>query len=100
MSRSSYAILGFVFAIILTVLGWQQVMIYKAPVVLRLCFWFPFIVLLGARDLAAGLVSLLQFPAFAAIFAFGMRRWSAGRLFATLLGIYALCVGIALAVSR
>ena len=100
MSRGKYVILVFVAAVILTVIGWQQVMIYKAPVVARMCLWFPFIVLLGARDVGAVLVSLLQFPAFATAFSFGVRRSPVVRVFAALLGIYALCIGIAFIVVR
>ena len=100
MSRRSFIILASALAIILTVLGWQQVMIYKTPSATRLALWFPFIVLLGARDILAVLVSFIQFPALAIAFVFATRRWPAGRVFVALGVLYALCAGAALIIMR
>ena len=98
MSRWSFIILASALAVVLTVLGWQQVMIYKTPSATRLALWFPFIVLFGARE--AVLVSFIQFPALAIAFVFAARRWPAGRVFVALGVLYTLCAGAALIIMR
>jgi hypothetical protein len=100
MSRRSSMILAAALAIVLTVLGWQQVMIYKTPSKTRLVLWFPFIVLLRASDLSAVMVSIIQFPTLAIVYVFGVRRWSAGRTLIALVALYAMCAGAAFLIVR
>ena len=101
MSRRSLTILAFVIAGLLTVIGWQQVMIYKHPPIQNLALWFPFLLLIRLPDeVLRVLLTLVQFPLFAGVFALGIRRWKIPLVIAVVLVTYALCVGAAFAILR
>ena len=62
-------------AILLTALGWQQVMIHYVHVSpLKLAVLFPFLVLVGARHALAVFLSFVQWPLLAAGFSLGVPR--------------------------
>ena len=99
VSRRSLTILAFAVAVLLTVIGWQQVMIYKQPPIQKLALWFPFLILIRLPDeVLRVLLTLIQFPLFAAAFALGIRRWRIAPILAVVLLSYALCVGAAFAI--
>jgi hypothetical protein len=99
VSRRSLTILAFVIAGLLTVIGWQQVMIYKQPPLQKLALWFPFLLLIRLPDeILRVLFTLVQFPLFAAAFALGIRRRSVAPVVAAILLSYALCVCVAFAI--
>ncbi len=100
MTHRSLTILAFVIALLLTVLGWREVMIYKYTPPTKLALWFPLIVLLRSQDFGAVFVSLIQFPLFALAFRRGLRRWPPGKLLAGLVALYAACVVAALMFIR
>jgi hypothetical protein len=90
-----------VIAAILTAVGWQQVMIYKEAPLQKLAFWFPFLVLVRFSDETLRLLlAFVQFPLFAAAFAFGIRRWRVVPVLAVILLSYAFCVLAAFAILR
>jgi hypothetical protein len=63
MFPRALTIVSFVIAGILTVLGWQQFLTYKAPPVEKVALWFPLLVLIPLPDeLLRILLSLVQFP--------------------------------------
>jgi len=99
MSCRSVTILAFVIAALLTVIGWQQVMIYKEPQLQKLILWFPILILIRLPDdLLHVLLTLVQFPLFAAAFVLGIRRWRIAPVLAVVLLSYTLCVCVALAI--
>ena len=100
MSRRVYITIAFILAIVATVVGWSQSLNYKVTPLVPLALWFPLIVITGARELVAVALSLIQFPLFAAAFAFGIRRWSVARVVVALTVTYALLAGIAFAIVR
>ena len=59
--------------------------------------WYPTIRLLGCWDLEAVVVSLLQFPFFAAVFAICLRWWSAVIALMATVTLYAAFVAAAAA---
>jgi hypothetical protein len=97
VSRRVYIDIAFVLAIIATVIGWSQSMIYKITPVVPLVLWFPLIVVTDTHDLAAVALSLIQFPLLATAFAFSTRRWPIARVLAALALTYALLATIAFA---
>ena len=100
MNRRSSVIVAFVVALVATAVGWSQVMIYKTPPLFPLAAWFPVVVIAKASDLGAVILSLLQFPIFAAVFAIGIRKWS-GKQVAKALGlVYCLFLVMALAIIK
>lgn len=101
MSRRAYIIVAFVIAGLLTLLGWQQVLIYKLPPPHKFVAWFPLLVLIPLPDELLGvLFSLVQFPLFAAGFAFGIRRWHPLPVAIAVLLAYGLCVAAAFTMMR
>jgi hypothetical protein len=75
MSPPLQRVVAFGVAILLTALGWQQVMIHyvhMSPV--KLAVFFPFLVLVGARDALAGFLSFIQWSLLAAGFSLGVPR--------------------------
>ena len=100
MSRRIYITIAFILAVLATVVGWSQSLIYKITPIVPLALWFPLIILTGARDLAAVALSLIQFPLFAIAFTVGIGRWTLARVLAVLMLTYALLAGIAFAIVR
>ena len=98
--RPLYITLAFALAILATMVGWSQSLNYKITPTAPLAFWFPLIVITGAGDLAAVALSLVQFPLFALVFAFGIRRWPVRRVLVVILVAYALLAGISFAIVR
>jgi len=99
VSRRSLTILAFVIAGLLTVVGWQQVMIYKQPPIQKVALWFPFLLLIRLPDEVLRVsLTLVQFPLFAAAFALGIRRWRIAPVLAVVLLSYALCLCAAFAI--
>jgi hypothetical protein len=93
MSRRSATIFAFAIAGLLTAVGWQQVMIYKAPPVQKLELWFPFLCFgQFPNEVFRVLITLIQFPFFATAFALGIKRWKSAPVLTVVLLIYALCV--------
>jgi len=90
MTRRIYIIIAFLVAIAATAVGWSQSMSYEITPLVPLALWFPAVVLTGARNLEAVALSLIQFPLFAAAFAFGIRRWPVVRVLAVLVLAYGL----------
>ena len=93
-----YIAAAFVLAVVATMIGWSQSLIYKDTPVRPLALWFPIVVLSSAHDISAVALSLVQFPLFAIGFAFGIRRWPTSRVLAVLALTYALLAGVALAI--
>lgn len=100
MSRRVYITIAFILAIVATVIGWSQSLNYKITPLVPLALWFPLIVITGAHEIEAVALSLVQFPLFAAAFAFGIRRWPVARVLAVLTLTYALLAAIAFAIVR
>lgn len=101
MSRRSLTIIAFSIAVLLTVVGWQQVLIYKQPPIHKAALWFPSLVILRVPDeVLRVLLTLIQFPLFAVAFALGIRRWGVAPVVAAVLLCYALCVWGAFAILR
>jgi len=99
MSISSQRVVAFGVAILLTALGWQQVMIhYVGMSSLKLAIFFPFLVLLGVRDAAAIFLSFIQWPLLATAFSYARRRWSVVTVLGILGALYFLAVLAALAI--
>jgi len=80
---------AFTVAIILTIVGCQKCD-YKIVPTIRLALWFPLPYLLGAYSIPGILLSLIQFPLLAGVFALAIRRWRVRWVLATFVGIYAL----------
>ena len=100
MSRRIYIAIAFILAVVATVVGWSQSLNYKITPLVPLALWFPLVVITRAHELSAVALSLIQFPLFAAAFAFGIRRWPVARVLAVLALTYALLAGIAFAIVR
>src|SRR5678809_1182505 len=101
MSRRVYVIVvifAFVLAIILTAVAWTQTLDHKLTPEVPLALWFPLIIITNALGFAAYTLALIQFPLFAVLFAFGTRRWPAGRVFTVLAFTYGLLAGIAFSI--
>jgi len=90
-----YIVAAFTLALLATIIGWSQSMIHKLVPLGPLAFWFPLVVLTGANNFVAVLVSVIQFPLFAISFTFAIRRWAVGKVLAALLLAYAIMVAIA-----
>jgi len=94
-------LLAFAVAILLTAVGWQQVMIHYVQMsTVKLALYFPFLVLVGTRDFGAVLLSFIQWPLLAGAFALGLRRWKSGVVLGAVGAIYALAVVVALIILR
>ncbi len=100
MSRRIYITTAFVLAIVATVVGWSQSLIYKLTPPVPLALWFPLVVITRASEFGGVAVSFIQFPLFAAAFAVGIRRWSIARVIGVLALTYALLAGVAFAIVR
>jgi hypothetical protein len=100
MSRRIYIAIAFVLAIVATVVGWSQSLIYKDTPPVPLALWFPLVVISRVKELACVAVSFIQFPLFASAFAVGIQRWPGARVVAVLALTYALLAGVALAIMR
>ena len=87
----------YLLAIIATIVGWSQSLIYKEPPLTPLALWFPMIVVTRTSGLCLMALSFAQFPLFATAFAIGIQRWSVARVVIALACIYAILVGIAFA---
>jgi len=101
MSRRAYIIIAFVLAIIVTIIGWSQTFASKTWPPSHTALWFPLNVITniyGGEKMV--LLSLVQFPAFATLFALGVRRWSVSSVSAALGSAYALMVCIAFVIIR
>jgi hypothetical protein len=95
MSRRIYIAVAFLLAVLLTVVGWSQTLAHKVWPASHTAIWFPLIVIINPHDdVLMVLLSLIQFPVFAALFSFGIGRWRTAPVFGVLAGIYALLVGI------
>ena len=100
-SRRWLTISAFALAVLLTVAGWLQVMIYKSVEEEKVAVWFPFLLLLKLPDeIFRVLLTLIQFPLFAAAFAWSIRRWKVAPVLAFVLLSYGLCVCLAFAILR
>jgi hypothetical protein len=95
-----YIVMAFSVAIVATVAGWSQSVIYKEPSPVALALWFPIVVLMKTRGETAIVLSLVQFPLFAIAFALGIHRWAVGRVLTGCVIAYLLLVGIAFATVR
>src|SRR4051794_22016686 len=95
MSRARINIFALTLAIVATVVGWSQSLIYYRVPPIPLALWFPFIVLADLNQGPMILVSLIQFPLFAMVFVTAIRWWPMVRVGVTLAFIYALCAGTA-----
>ena len=101
MSRRALTILSFAVALLLTVIGWQQTLIYKTPPLHKVAIWFPFVLLNPSSDDALMvLLSFIQFPLFAAAFVWGSRRWKVTPTLTVVLLGYGLCVAGAFATLK
>jgi hypothetical protein len=101
MTSSLQRVVAFGVAILLTALGWQQVMIHYVHMSpLKLAVFFPFLVLVGARDTLAIFLSFVQWPLLAAGFSLGVRRWRGPVVLGGLGAAYLLAVGSALVILR
>lgn len=97
MSRRTCIILAFALALLATVIGWSQSLVFKDTPVVPLALWFPLVILTGSRDLAAVAVSLIQFPLLAIVFALAIRKWPKSKVLGALALEYALMAGIVFA---
>jgi hypothetical protein len=95
-----YIVLAFVLAVAATVLGWSQSLNYKITPLVPLALWFPLVVILGARELAAVGLSLIQYPLFATAFSVGIRRWPVTRVIGVLGLTYVLLAATAFVIVR
>jgi hypothetical protein len=101
MSRRILIVVSSAVALLLTAIGWQQTLIYKDPPEHKIAIWFPFVVLNPSPDdMLMVLLSLIQFPLFAAAFVLGSWRWKATWVLAIVLLSYALFVAAAFATLR
>ncbi len=101
MSLRSQRLVAFAVAILLTALGWHQVMIhYVGMSTVKLALFFPFLVLAGARDFVAIVLSFVQWPLLAGAFSLGLRRWKGSVVLGALGAVYALAVVAALVILR
>ena len=91
MSRRLLTILACVSALLLTVVAWWQVMLYKTPPHGALALWLPFVVLFRAHDGSSILVALFQFPVLAVVFVLASRRFQPWAVLVVMLALYALC---------
>lgn len=101
MSKRGLVVSAFTVAIILTVVGWQQVMIYKTPPLTKAAVCFPSLFLVRFDDeLFRVSLTLIQFPLLAGMFTLGIRRWRPSIVAPTVILVYALCVVAAFAIMR
>lgn len=100
MNYRTHMIIALIIAILATVVGWSQSLIYKIVPSVPLAILFPLVVLTRAHELSAVFVSLIQFPLLAMAYLFGIRRWSWRKVLPTLLLGYAILVALAYAVSK
>ena len=100
MSRSRCIVIAFGVAIVATVVGWSQSLMYYHTPPVPTAFWFPLVVVTGAHDLDCVAVSLIQFPLFATAFAFGIQRWPVTRVLAVLALIYGALAVTALVIVK
>lgn len=99
MSRRIYTILAFILAVLLTVIGWSQTLVYEECPVNKLALWFPSIEIFNpSDDIHTVFISLIQFPILATLFALGIRRWRVASVLLVLVLVYALLVRIALTI--
>jgi hypothetical protein len=96
--RRIYTAIAFVLAIMATVVGWSQSLIYKNTPPVPLALWFPLVVMSPEEVFVTLAVSFIQFPLFALAFAMGIRRWPVARVVIVLMLAYALLAGVALVI--
>ena len=99
MSRRTYITIAFVLAILATIVGWSQSMLYKVIPEVPLCLWFPLVVVAARDTISAVVLSVVQFPIFAVAFSLGLRRWSALRVILVLTVAYVVLAGVAIAID-
>jgi hypothetical protein len=95
IARGWIAFHAFILAGAATLLGWSQSLIYKDVPEVPLALWFPSIVLMDVHGEAMILISLIQFPTLALVFALATRRWSVITVTAILAIFYAICACVA-----
>ena len=96
MSRRIYIVIAFVLAILATLVGWSQTFAHKTWPPAHTALWFPLVVFANSYGGAEMIVlSFIQFPLFAILFVFGVRRWRVAVVSSVLGFIYALMAGIA-----
>jgi len=101
MSRRAYIIIAFVLAIAATIIGWSQTFASKTWPPSHTALWFPVNVITNVfGDEMMVLLSLIQFPIFATLFALGVQRWSVAFVSAALGFAYSLMVCIAFMIIR
>ena len=101
MSRRNLTIIAFGLAVVLTLAGWQQVLIYMDPPTHKVTLWFPLLRLIPLPDdLLQVLLTLIQFPLFAAVFALGIRKWRVMPVLIIIVLGYGLCVCTAFAIFK
>jgi hypothetical protein len=64
----------------------------------KLALFFPFLVLVGARDVVAIVLSFVQWPLLAGAFSLGLRRWKGSIVLGALGAAYGLAVVAALVI--
>ena len=101
MSNRSLTILAFGIAIVSTILGFQQVWLYKSVPPQRIALWFPALLILRLpEEFSRLLLCLVQFPILAAAFSIGIRRWKITPTLCAVVLSYALIVAVAFAMIK
>ena len=88
-------LMAYALAVLATLVGWSQSLIYKETPTVPLVCWFPFVVLSSLEDIAGAVVSLVQFPVLATFFAIGIQFWPTRRVLVLMAGGYAVAVAVA-----
>ena len=96
MARRIYIVIAFCLAILATFIGWSQTFAHKTWPPAHAALWFPLVVFAKSYGNVEMIVlSFIQFPLFAILFAFGVCRWKVSVVSSVLGFIYALIAGIA-----
>jgi hypothetical protein len=91
MSKRWQQAMAFAVALLLIIISWEQIMKWKGPVArLKYVLLTPLPVALGATDLLAVLLFLIQWPMLALVFCLGLRRWKPSIALAVVAAIYIL----------
>ena len=101
MSRRSQQVIAFVIAILLTIVTWQQVMKWMIPAApLKYALLTPLLIVVGARDALAVVLSVVQWPLFALGFCAGLQRWKSRVALAVVAVVYIFLAISAFAILR
>jgi hypothetical protein len=101
MSHRSQQAIAFAVAILLTMVSWEQVMRWKAPVARwKYVVLTPLPIALGASDVLAVFLFLVQWPMLPLAFCAGLRRWKLSVALAVVGTVYILLAITALIVIK